>query len=75
MEWIFGEILENPKKFHPQQMPRVKVSIAAKNDSKISVQIADDGLTLSPTQLTKVWMPYYQGEKHFTGETSGMGLG
>jgi two-component system, cell cycle response regulator len=22
-----------------------------------------------------VWSPYYQGEKYFTGETAGMGLG
>jgi K+-sensing histidine kinase KdpD len=22
-----------------------------------------------------MWTPYYQGEKHFTGESAGMGLG
>jgi nitrogen fixation/metabolism regulation signal transduction histidine kinase len=35
----------------------------------------DNGLTLSPEQLTNVWTPYYQGEKYFTGEAQGMGLG
>jgi nitrogen fixation/metabolism regulation signal transduction histidine kinase len=39
------------------------------------LKAADDGLTLSPEQLTRVWTPYYQGEKYFTGEAAGMGLG
>ena len=30
---------------------------------------------LTPEQMLKVWTPYYQGEKYFTGEIPGMGLG
>ena len=41
----------------------------------IRLRISDDGLTLSPEQLDKMWMPYYQGEKYFTGEQEGMGVG
>jgi two-component system cell cycle response regulator len=32
-------------------------------------------MTLTPEQLDQAWTPYYQGEKHFTGEVPGMGLG
>ena len=41
----------------------------------VRIQIGDDGLTLSPDQLAKMWIPYYQAEKSFTGEIPGIGLG
>jgi len=41
----------------------------------LCMQICDDGLHLSPEQLSRVWLPFYQGEKYFTGEIPGMGLG
>ena len=37
--------------------------------------MADDGQTLSTEQLAWAWLPYVQGEKDFTGELPGMGLG
>ncbi len=54
--------------------PSHKVKIFNVSD-KIHIQIKDDGLTLSPKQLTKIWTPYYQAEKYFTGQVPGMGLG
>jgi CheY-like chemotaxis protein len=75
MEWILWETLENAQKFHPQQLPHVEIVIAEMNERRVSLKIADDGLTLSPDQLAQVWTPYYQGEKYFTGEAAGMGLG
>ncbi|PIE35498.1 hypothetical protein CSA56_03905 [candidate division KSB3 bacterium] len=35
----------------------------------------DDGVSLSPTQFSQLWTPYYQGEKYLTGEEDGVGLG
>jgi nitrogen fixation/metabolism regulation signal transduction histidine kinase len=49
--------------------------VARSSDSAVSLRIADDGLNLSPEQLAQVWTPYYQGEKYFTGQATGMGLG
>ncbi|MFN8455277.1 MAG: response regulator [Anaerolineae bacterium] len=72
---VLREILENAKKFHPQQSPAVTILISQPNGREIRLQISDDGLTLSPEQLAQVWTPYYQGEKFFTGEAAGMGLG
>jgi len=75
LEVIISEILENAKKFHPQKEPTVTVYVARAGVNKLNVQICDDGIYLSPEQLAKAWTPYYQGEKYFTGEVSGMGLG
>ena len=75
METIFLEILQNAKKFHPSKTPSVEVVIQQHNDTSLCIQVNDDGISLSPDQLSQVWTPYYQGEKHFTGEITGMGLG
>jgi signal transduction histidine kinase len=75
VELILREILENAKKFHPAQSPTVTINLAWSGANQVGLTIADDGLTLSPEQLAQVWTPYYQGEKYFTGEVTGMGLG
>lgn len=75
IELIFFEILENAKKFHPAKNPVVDICFAYQNEQTVIIKISDNGLTLSPEQLDQVWTPYYQGEKHFTGEMEGSGLG
>jgi K+-sensing histidine kinase KdpD len=75
VELVLREVLENAKKFHPHQSPAVEISIKQDNAKEVCLTISDDGLILSPEQLTQAWKPYYQGEKDFTGEVSGMGLG
>ncbi|HZD10918.1 MAG TPA: response regulator, partial [Candidatus Binatia bacterium] len=75
METILWEILENSKKFHPQQEPSVQIFTFPMKTDEIGIWVGDDGLNLSPEQLAQVWTPYYQAEKSFTGEVSGMGLG
>ncbi|MCL4294743.1 MAG: response regulator [Anaerolineae bacterium] len=72
---IMRELLENTKKFHPEKKPRIEISVEIRNPGEAVIRITDDGLTLSPEQLQQVWTPYYQGEKYFTGEAAGMGLG
>lgn len=74
MEAIFFELLENTKKFHPHHQPSVVVGVALQ-DERVAVSVQDDGVHLSPDQLNRVWLPYYQGERYFTGEVQGMGLG
>ncbi len=76
-EAIFLEILDNAKKFHPQQDPLVNVTVAPvpSEARAIRVQIQDDGVWLSPEQIKWAMTPYVQGEKYFTGEARGLGLG
>ncbi len=76
MALILREIFENAEKFHPHHTPTLEISVTCANDDKqVNIKIGDDGLTLSPERLAQVWAPYYQGDRPFTGEIIGMGLG
>lgn len=75
LEVILWEVLGNSKKFHPHGKPTITVTVSRNSSSQIVIQITDDGLSLSPRQLSIAMLPYYQGEKDFTGEAPGMGLG
>jgi two-component system cell cycle response regulator len=74
MEMILEELFENAGKFHPEQSPALEIKMSGAPDG-VRIQVCDDGLTLSPDQLAKMWTPYYQVEKYFSGEVPGMGLG
>ncbi len=75
MEMLLHELLENAQKFHPQRAPQVDISVAQADAGYIQLRLVDDGVHLSPEQLRWAWLPYVQGEKDFTGELPGMGLG
>jgi signal transduction histidine kinase len=75
VEMIVHELLENSRKFHPTHEPQVEISIGQTEDGFILMRVADNGTTLSAEQLQWAWLPYFQGEKDFTGELPGLGLG
>ncbi|MFM8332931.1 MAG: ATP-binding protein, partial [Candidatus Methylumidiphilus sp.] len=72
---VLYEILGNAKKFHPSHMPAVECAVTALAGNRVCVSLSDDGLHLSPQQLSRAFMPYQQIEKHSTGAIPGMGLG
>lgn len=72
---IFQELLENTRKFHPQKKPTVQLQLSLLSEQRLRIVLIDDGQHLPPSELARVWVPYYQIEKNFTGEISGMGLG
>lgn len=74
MEILLWQVMDNAQKFHPQHSPSIQITATLENNQAV-VRIADDGLTLTPDQLARVWTPYYQAEKYFTGQVEGMGLG
>ncbi len=74
MELVLLELLENAKKFHPQHQPTVTVTVAVE-EQNVRIRVSDDGLSLAPDQLKRIWLPYYQAERYFTGQIPGMGLG
>lgn len=69
------ELFQNARKFHPQNRPSIRVELLSSQGNEIRLRVLDDGLTLSPDRLEKVWLPYYQSEDLPTGEVTGMGLG
>jgi two-component system, cell cycle response regulator len=75
IESLLWELLRNAQKFHPQKQPLVEIALAADQPDLLELSVADNGVSLAPEQIAKVWLPYYQAEKHFTGEMPGMGLG
>ena len=75
LELVLRELLSNAKKFHPQQSPQIDISMKPINGDQISLIVADNGQHLPNEVIPKVWIPYYQHEKTFSGEIKGMGLG
>ncbi len=73
-ELILWELLENAKKFHPQQSPTIEITLDPRPGG-VCMRVLDDGRTLPPGDLRKIWQPYYQAERYFTGQVPGMGLG
>jgi len=75
VEWILWEILENSRKFHPGKTPAVSLRLSRPQKDMLRLTVEDDGGRIPPDQIDRVWDPYYQCEKRFTGEAPGMGLG
>lgn len=75
LDTIIWELLENSVKFHPGKQPHIQIDVGFESQRLIRLCIRDDGVTLSPEQLRTAWTPYIQGEKYFTGESPGWGLG
>ncbi len=75
LEWMLCELLENARKFHPRGTPTVQIAATLDAAGGVRLTVDDDGRTLSPEQLAQAGQPYFQGEKIFTGEAPGMGLG
>ena len=75
MQIILWEVLENARKFHPSDNPSVEICLLSIRAGQAQLTITDNGVSLPPEQLARAIIPYYQGEKVFTGETAGMGLG
>lgn len=74
VELILLELCQNSKKFHPENTPQVEVRVRGSGD-RVVLEVEDDGVSLTPEQLQRALQPYYQGERSFTGQVHGMGLG
>jgi len=75
VELLLLEILDNARKFHPEQAPTVEIQVWRSGVDQVGIRVRDDGLVLSPEELARIWLPYYQAEVTFTGTVPGMGLG
>lgn len=75
LELILFELLENSQKFHPNHAPQVQIRVEPTDANNLHIQLLDDGQPMTAEQILRAKQPYYQGEKYFTGEARGMGLG
>ena len=74
VELILLELFQNSKKFHPESSPKMELRLRLAGDRMV-IEVEDDGVSLTPEQMQRALQPYYQGEKTFTGQVHGMGLG
>ena len=74
MEMIVYEILENSKKFHPNQDPHVDVCIEGHSNDDIQVRFLDDGQSMTAEQITRAKLPYSQSENGLPARSQGWGL-
>lgn len=75
MESILWELFQNSKKFHPAKLPEIVVALDWIDAENLRVRIIDNGISLSPDQLSRVWSPYYQGGSFLYEKSEGLGLG
>lgn len=76
LEVILGELIDNSRKFHPENNPSIKIQAKVLADKKqIQLSFIDDGVNVSRSELKYICQPYYQSESRFTGEVAGIGLG
>ena len=75
MESILWELFQNSKKFHPAKLPEIIVTLDRPNPENLRIRIIDNGISLSPDQLSRVWSPYYQGGSFLYEKSEGLGLG
>ena len=76
LEVILGELIDNSRKFHPEQNPRIDIDATLIDQGQqIKLTFKDNGSKLEPEELKYICQPYYQSEARFTGEVQGIGLG
>jgi len=75
MESILWELFQNSKKFHPAKLPEIIVTLDRPDAGNVRIRIIDNGISLSPDQLSRVWSPYYQGGSFLYEKSEGLGLG
>lgn len=75
LTWVLTELLDNARKFHPRRAPAITVAAQATRDGALVLTVADDGVSIPIERLARIGQPYFQGEKNFTGEIPGLGLG
>ena len=71
---VFWNMLKNAIKFTPAG-GEVLVRTANCGDSRICVEVSDNGAGIDPAFLPAVFTPFSQGNRKATGATSGLGLG
>lgn len=70
---LFKEIFENAIRFNANEHPKILVS-ATKNQGVVNLKIADNGVGILKEHKAKLFNLFYQGEKNWENEGTGIGL-
>jgi len=70
---VFDNLLDNARKFSEGQ---VRLSARAADDgAHLVVEVADDGIGISPEDQARIFEPFYRSDRSRTRATGGVGLG
>jgi GAF domain-containing protein len=70
---IFTNLIDNAYRYSPENST-VKVNVST-TDSKVQVDIIDQGIGIFPDEQDKIFERFYRGENHLVMASAGTGLG
>jgi two-component system, cell cycle response regulator len=73
-ELMIGNLVENAVKFSDQEPVKLKIEVA-REASRLRISVSDNGPGIPPEEQGNLFKEFYQGEKNFTGQVEGAGLG
>lgn len=71
---VFRNLLENAVKYSEPPV-EVHVSLAEREDGRVAVEIADQGIGIEPRELRKIFQRFYRVGRDVQRQASGLGLG
>ena len=74
LQQIFWNIIRNAAKF-TERGGKVIVSTSNDEAGNIVVSVADTGIGMTPETLSRLFVPFEQGEEHISRRYGGLGLG
>jgi two-component system, OmpR family, sensor histidine kinase SenX3 len=70
----FSNLLDNAVKYSDKEV-RVSVSVAALDDKRVAVRVADQGIGIPSAQLKRIFKRFYRVPGRFMARVKGTGLG
>ena len=70
----FSNLLDNAVKYSDDEV-RVSVSVAAIDDNRVAVRVADQGIGIPSAQLKRIFKRFYRVPGRFMARVKGTGLG
>src|SRR5918999_6339704 len=71
---VFSNVLDNAVKYSDDEV-RVSVSVAAIDDKRVAVRVADQGIGIPSAQLKRIFKRFYRVPGRFMARVKGTGLG
>ncbi len=71
---VFSNVLDNAVKYSDNEV-RVSVSVAAIDEKRVAVRIADQGIGIPSAQLKRIFKRFYRVPGRFMARVKGTGLG
>lgn len=74
LELIFGNLLENAVKYSDDPVD-VRVGVSAGQDTRVKVEIADQGIGIPAWELRRIFQRFYRAGRDVQRHVAGLGLG